>query len=151
MLTIKTKQGVFFTIAILFVASYFTVRFPLFGQDSDSAKSKLTSLLEERRDVLKARVEMLERLAAIARSTPEALIAARDDLLAAEYELATGSDQRIGVLQQKLENARQLESVMQQRKRDAKGTEVEVLTAKAGRLGVEIELLKEKDKRGKSH
>jgi hypothetical protein len=146
MLTMKTKQGLFFVVALLCVVSCCIVRVPLLGQDADSAKSKLTSLLEERRDVLKARVEMVEKLASMAKSTPEELIAARDDLFDAEYELATGSEQRIAALQQKLENARQLEAVMRERKNDAKGTEIEVLMAKAGRIGVEVKLLRETDK-----
>jgi hypothetical protein len=162
MLTVKTKQGIFFAVAILCAASCFTVRFPALAQDSNSTRflvlahdpdattSKLTSLLEERRDLLKQRVEAVANLVGIARSTHEALIAARYDLLEAEFELAVDSNQRIAVLQRKLDNAEQFESLMRKRKEDAKGTEVEVLAAKAGRLGVEIELLRETERKGTS-
>jgi hypothetical protein len=147
--TIKSKPFVVFAIAMVCVVACFVARFPALGQDSDSAKSKLTSLLEERRDVLKTRVDMMERLAKIARSTPEEVIAARDGLYDAEYELATNSEQRLNVLQQKLENAKQLELVMQQHKRDAKANETHVLSAKASRLGIEIKILREQENQGK--
>lgn len=150
MLTIKSQHVVLFAIAMLCVGSCFSMHFPAFGEDTDSTPSKLTSLLQERRDVLKTRVEMVEHLTKIAVSAPEALVAARHDLLDAEYELATSSQQRIGVLQQKLENAKQFEAIMQQRKLAAKGTEADVLLAKARRLGVEINLLKEQETQGKS-
>lgn len=150
MLLIEKKHGVFFTAAILCVMSCFAVRLSLFAMDAASSKSKLTSLLAERRETLKTRVEMIEKLVGIARSTPEALLTARDDLFNAELEMATNHNERIGVLQEKLGNAKQLELIMQQRKRDADGTEAEVLMAKADRLRIEIELLRETEQRGKS-
>jgi hypothetical protein len=145
----KTKQGVLIAVAILCAVSCFTVRFPVLAQDSDSNKSKVNSLLEERRDALNRRVEIVGHFVDNGKSTFEALIAARYDLLEAERELAVDSDQRIAVLRRKLDNAKQLESLMQKRKEDAKGTEVEVLAAKAGRLSVEIELLRETERKGK--
>lgn len=150
MLTIRSKQSVFFAVAILGIATCCAVRMSVLGEDSDSAKSKVTSLREERREVLKVRAETVEKLVGIAMSTPEELIAAREDLLDAELELATSSEQRIGVLQRKLENAKQLEAVMTAKKQAGKGTEAEVLLAKAHRLGVEIELAKEQEPRKKS-
>ncbi len=117
--------------------------FQTFGQDNKSSETTLASLIEQRRDVLAQRVEVLEALVGSARGTPEDLIAARDDLLAAEYESATSKAQRIDVLQRKLANAKQYELVMEQRKNDARGSQADVLMATARRLGVKIELLRE--------
>lgn len=116
---------------------------PLFAQDSDTVQSKLRALLEERRETLKTRVELIEKHVAMAGSSPESLIAARGDLLDAELELAITSHDRIAVLRRKLDNAKQLESLMQERKLAAKATEAGVLMAKADRLRVEIDLLRE--------
>ncbi len=143
--TFKFVQSVICAVAILCVASCFTMRFPVFGQDTNSTRTRLTSLLEERRDVLKTRVEALEALFKIARSPREAVTSARNDLLDAEYELATNRAQRIDVLQQKLANAKEYESLMEQQNRDARVTQADVLMATARRLGVEIELLREQE------
>lgn len=142
MLTFKRVQSVLFALAILGVVSYFAIRFPVHGQDADSTRTKLTSLLKERRDVLKTRVEVIEALLTIAKSPPEAVLAARDELLDAEYSLATSKAQRIDVLKQKLVNAKEYETIIKARKQDAQASEADVLMAKARRLGVEIELLK---------
>lgn len=149
MLLVKKIHGVFFAVAILFAMPCFAVLLPIFAQDSDSETSKLTSLFEERRETLKTRLEMVEQLVGVARSTPEALLAARDDLYNAEVEMATNSKDRISALQRKLENAKQRESIMEQRKRKAVGTEVEVLMAKSDRLGIEIQLLRETEQQDK--
>lgn len=142
MTTFRCGKGVFVTIAMLCFASCFALRIPGFWQDTDSAGSKLTSLREERRDVLKTRVEMIEALFKITKQPYEAVLAARDDLLDAEYELATNRAQRIAVVRQKLVNAKEYEAVMEQRKRDASASQAEVLMATARCLGVEIELLR---------
>jgi hypothetical protein len=150
MLTIRSQRSAFFALAILGFATCCAVRMSAWGEGSDSAKSKLTSLREERRDVLKTRVDVIEHLVGITMKTAEELIAAREDLLDAEYELATSSEQRLGVLQRKLANAKQLEAVKATRKEAGAGTEAEVLLAKARRLGVEIELAKEEETHKKS-
>lgn len=143
MLITHRRQVVLSTLAILGFVLCMALGFPASGQNIDATSSKLMSLLEERRDVLKARVEIFDDLVSKARSAPEELIAARDDLLKAEYELAANAEQRIGVLQQQLENAKQLESVLEQRKIAARGTATDVLLAKSRRLGIEIQLLRE--------
>lgn len=136
----KMKTGFFFVVTVLAVILCVVTRYPLFAQESVSSKSKVASLLRERRDTLKARVEIIEKLVGIVRSTPEALIAAREDLCNAEIEMATSKSERLAALQRKLENAKQLEAVMELRKQEARGTEAEILMAKAARLGVEVEL-----------
>lgn len=139
-----TRNAVFFfAVAVLFGTVSFAARYSLSAQESK--KSKVTVLLEERREALKTRLEVIEKLVSVNKSTPEALIAAREDLLNAEIEMATNTSGRVAALEQKVENARRLEEVMQQRKHEAKATEAEVLLAKAARLGVEVELLREKD------
>ncbi|MFO0924688.1 MAG: hypothetical protein U0905_19640 [Pirellulales bacterium] len=126
------------------------IRNPISGQDPGSiSKSKLASLLEERRATLKTRVEMIEKLVGVTRSTQEALIAAREDLINAEIEMATNGNERMAAWQRKIENARQLETVMEQRKHEGRGTEADVLMAKAARLAAEIELQRESDLRVK--
>jgi hypothetical protein len=118
---------------------------PVFAQDTGSTSNKkVTSLLEQRRDVLKTRLAMLEALfRAGKRTTPEEVIAARDDLLDAEFEVASDRAQRVAVLQKKLTNAKQFEALMKRRKNDARATEADVLMATARRLAVEIELARE--------
>jgi hypothetical protein len=145
MLTFTRSQAVVLAIAMLFAVACFAVRFPALGQDSDSSRTKLVSLLKERRDVLQTHVEVVEALFKIAKSTPEAVIAARDALLDAEYDMATSKDQRIEVLKRKVVIAKELESIMQQRKGDAKVTEAEVLMARAHRLEADIKLLREQE------
>ena len=130
-------------VAILCVTSCFAMRFSAFGQDAGPARPKLTSLLEERRDVLKARVETLEALFKMGKSPYEAIMAARDDLFDAEYEFAAGRAQRRDVLQRRVANAQEFEAIMKQRKEMARVSEADVLQATARRLGAEIALLRE--------
>lgn len=118
-------------------------RFPVAAQNPNGAETRLAELLKERRDVLKARVDTYEKLVQILRSTPEELLAARNDLLMAEYELASDAPTRVRILTQKLDNAKQLEALAQQRKQAARGNEAEVLWAQANRLAVEVELTRE--------
>lgn len=137
-MSIKNNYSVVFTIIVLgAVASLFS-RLPVAAQGP--GQSGVNVLQLERREVLKTRVEVYEKLVEIARSSPEELAAARNDLFDAELELATNANQRVAVLQQKLDNAKLLEELARQRKESARASEADVLLAKANRLGIEIEI-----------
>jgi hypothetical protein len=129
-----------FAVAITFLAvvACLWLRLPLEAQGP--AQSAVMTMQIERRDVLKTRVEVYEKLVAIARSSPEELAAARNDLFDAELDLATTADQRAAVLQQKLENAKLLEELAQARKHSGRGNEADVLLAKSNRLTIEIQI-----------
>jgi hypothetical protein len=143
--TAKSVQRVVVAVAVLCLPLCFAIPIPLFGQGADSSSTKLRSLLEQRRDVLKTRVEILDALFTSSRGSREAVTTARNDLLDAEYELATKKTQRIEVLQKKLENAKEYELLMEQRKKDARATQADVLMATALRLGIEVKLLREQE------
>lgn len=143
------KSGLLFVAAILSVGLVLATRYSMSAQDAGKDKSKIMLLLEERRDTLQVRVEMVKKLADATRSTPEALIAAHEDLINAEIEMATNSKERVAAFQRKIENAKEFENVMEQRNRDGKGTGADVLMAKAVRLGAEIELQREIELQGK--
>lgn len=143
------KSGLLFVAAILSVGLVLATRYSMSAQDAGKDKSKIMLLLEERRDTLQVRVEMVKKLADATRSTPEALIAAHEDLINAEIEMATNSKERVAAFQRKIENAKEFENVMEQRNRDGKGTGADVLMAKAARLGAEIELQREIELQGK--
>ena len=106
MFTFKRVQSVLFAAAVLGTLACFAVRFPVIGQDAGSSKAKLNVLQEERRDALKTRVELTQELHKTAKGAWEGVIAAREDLLNAELEMATSKAERIEVLKHKVTNAK---------------------------------------------
>lgn len=135
----------FFSVALLVLVFYLTTRIRAVDQDPAANRGRLTELQQERRDVLKTRVELVEALFKNARSTYEEVIAARDDLWVAEYELATNKAQRTDIMKRRIENAREFETIMKQRKKDARATEADILLATSRRLRLEIELLQQSE------
>lgn len=135
------NTGLLIMIGVLSLTLVFARQYPTSAQDSGvSRHSKISTLLEERRDALKARVYIIEKLVEISQSTSEALVAAQADLINAEIEMATNDNERIAAIQRKVENAKQLEAIAEQRKHGGRGSEADILMAKAARLGAEIEL-----------
>lgn len=135
----------FFSVALLVLVFYLTTRIQAVDQDPAANRGRLTELQQERRDVLKTRVELVEALFKNARSTYEEVTAARDDLWVAEYELATNKAQRTDIMKRRIENAREFETIMKQRKKDARATEADILLATSRRLRLEIELLQQSE------
>lgn len=148
------RRGVYAAV-ILCLACGAALRLPALADDveaptaksssTQSSSTKLNALLAERRDVLKDRLEMFQTLARAGVNTPEQVMAARNDYLDAEYELAQTKAQRIEVLRQKLDNARQFESIIKHQESATGGYRNEVLLATARRLAVEIRLVREQE------
>lgn len=105
---------------------------------------ELRALREARRDVLKEAVEILGVRFREGGSSPNAFIAANVALLEAELELAGSKEERVHVLQQLLEQHKELEQRMEEMSDLGVGRPEDYLTAKAARLKAEIELHKAK-------
>ncbi len=103
---------------------------------------KIKSLMNERRDVLAKRVSAVESHYKSGLSTLEPLIDARDELFAAELELAESREERIELLKSRLENLKEGEErILELQKVGASGgSESEGLLATSRRLLAEIEL-----------
>lgn len=106
------------------------------------ANEQLHDLLVERRDVMKDRLELVKQLFSKTRTDYEEVLAATDDLLACELELASTSAERVEVLQNRLNVAQELESTVETRVRAALVSTAELYAAKAARLQAEIDLLR---------
>ncbi len=139
----KRIFGVVFSICLLCIGVSIFARGPVVAQDTDANGAKIRSLMEERRAVLQHRVEATQEMTNDARGNPLDVIAARSDLLDAELAMASNKEQRIDVLQRKLENAKQYEAFMEEQLQRASGDLPDALRATARRLQTEIDLLKE--------
>ena len=106
------------------------------------ADLELRALLEARREVLKETVEILGVRFREGGSSPDALVAANVALLEAELELSGSKVERVHVLQQLLEQHKELEQRMEEMSDLGVGRPEDYLTAKAARLTAEIELHK---------
>ncbi len=113
------------------------------AQTSKSVQSeKLTSLMKERCDVLEKRVSAFESQHKSGICNLELVINARDDLLAAELELAESRENRIELLKSRVKNLRLGEQrILELQKIGAAGgSETDGLLAISRRLLAEIEL-----------
>ncbi len=113
------------------------------AQTSKSVQSeKLTSLMKERCDVLEKRVSAFESQHKSGICNLEMVINARDDLLAAELELAESRENRIELLKSRVKNLRLGEQrILELQKIGAAGgSETDGLLAISRRLLAEIEL-----------
>jgi hypothetical protein len=113
------------------------------AQNSENAQSeKVKSLMKERRDVLEKRVSAFESQHKSGICNLEMVINARDDLLAAELELAESRENRIELLKSRVKNLRLGEQrILELQKIGAAGgSETDGLLAISRRLLAEIEL-----------
>lgn len=111
--------------------------------NSENAQSeKVKSLLKERRDVLAKRVSAFESQHKSGICNLELVINARDDLLAAELELAESRENRIELLKSRVKNLRLGEQrILELQKIGAAGgSETDGLLAISRRLLAEIAL-----------
>jgi hypothetical protein len=145
MLRSKGLLGLLCVCSALCVGLCIATRVPALGQNADDAAATIKARLEQKRDVLKQRLEAFEVLVKSGNSTPDATLAARDDLLDAELALATDKPQRIAVLERKLDNAKQYESVLTQQRGNGRALLTDSLMATARRLDAEIALLRERE------
>jgi hypothetical protein len=113
------------------------------AQTSSSVQSEnIKSLMKERRDILKKRASAFESHYINGFCTLERLIDARDDLLAAELELAESRENYIELLKSRLTNLKEGEQrILELQKVEARGIcETDGLLATSRRLLAEIEL-----------
>src|SRR5205085_139634 len=118
---------------------------PATGQDATAAKSKVRALLERRRDVLKTRAEVCEKLYQNGRTELQEAATASDDYFNAELELTTDKAQRLAILDQKLKSATINENLAKVQKAAARASETSVLLATSKRLEVEIAIAREQE------
>lgn len=119
---------------------------PATGQDVATAKSKVRTLLEERRDVLKARADTcIKTFANNAKLDYADVLAANDDYYDAELVLISDKAERIAMLEKKLANAKESEQWATSMKEGGRGLQATVLLATANRLAVEIAIEREKE------
>ena len=121
------------------------------SQDQQTSNaSKLRDLLTQRRDTLKRRFEFIEvrfkERGTAGNVTLAEYVAARDQLLMAELELAEQKPQRLELLKQRIENFRSLEVLAQARFRQGTASKDEEWLAKANRLQAEIDYIREESK-----
>ena len=117
---------------------------PALGQNSDAAKAQIRALLEEKRNVLKERAEAFDFLVSSGRSTHDAALAARVDLLDAEIALTSDKSQRIKLLERKLATTKEGESATNLRLHNASVPPTEALMSTVRRLDAEVELIRER-------
>ena len=104
---------------------------------------------ERVREILNERLEVLTAIAKLQRQGYQSgetdlasVLAAEADVLSAKLELANTSEERIAILEQTVENARQLEEVTHKLLETRSGSRVDALKAKAFRLRAEADLLR---------
>lgn len=111
-------------------------------KNSDS-NATIKELLTQRRDTLAERVKVLKRQHTAGTMTVDSFLSARDQLLDAELELATGTEQRLKLYRERLNNMRKLEDAVKQRFEVGAGTLESTLSTTAARLQAKIDLLRE--------
>jgi hypothetical protein len=111
------------------------------GQTNNNESSaRIRKLLQERRDVMAQRVEYFDAQFRNAKVTRVPVLEARDDLIAAEIDLAETRQERIELLRTRVANRKEVEeSCIALRTRAIVDTS-DVLQATSQRLLAEIEL-----------
>ena len=111
------------------------------GQTKNNETSaKIKTLMKERRDVLAKRVEFFHAQFENAKSTRVPSLEARDDLIAAEIDLAETRNDRIELLKSRAANLKDIEESYMALRRNSKVEMSEVLMATSNRLLAEIAL-----------
>ena len=131
---------------VVLVSTAFCLGSSTNGQEGAEAGEaiQLTKLLGQRRDVLLQLVEALEHQFSQGLCQVDSVVAAREQFLDAELQLASGKTERLEILQKKVDNMRELEDFMKIRHQDGRTTLENVLSATAARLQAEIDLVREK-------
>jgi hypothetical protein len=106
------------------------------------AQDEIKELMIQRRDVLKQRVAAVDEQFRVGRTALGELVAAQNDLLTAELELAESKTKRVALLTERLANCEKLEQFAELNVRNGIGLIQEQLVAKAARLSAQIALLR---------
>lgn len=104
---------------------------------------QITALLEQRRDTLKERFEVLTALRKQGISNFHDVIQASEDLAHAKLELASGKDERITISKERVENLRRGEEIVTALVARSAASHGDKLKATAARQQAEIDLLRE--------
>ena len=135
------------SIALIVILSTVSVAdsFAFAQQETESDSSVvLNELLTERRDTLAKRLATLETKSAQGQLKIDAVIAARDQLLDAELQLAKTKEQRLAIFQKRIDNMRELEDSVKLQNENGLATPESLLAATAARLQAEIDLVRER-------
>lgn len=111
---------------------------------SDGNAEKLTSLLQERRDTLRSRVQLVKAMYSGGVRSLRFVIRAENDLLNAELQLESNLAKRIALHEELVANFKKLEGVFSAEVKRAIAEQDEHLAIKAERLEAEIRLIKER-------
>ncbi len=100
--------------------------------------------MEERRNVMRKRMEILLLRDQQGVEPKEVVLMACEEFLQAELELARTKPERLTVLEQMLEIAKQIESVENEKEKSGTSRLEDLYKVRAFRLRCEIDLLREK-------
>ena len=103
-----------------------------------AAGRSLTELLQERRAVLKALVEVQVQAYRIGKLGFEPIVQAHKELLAAELELASDRAERVELIQKFVHLAADFEKLAAEKLRAGEATQADVLRAQALRLEAQV-------------
>ncbi len=118
---------------------------PAESQDEQqtSPDHRINSLLAERQDTLRSRVEWFTARQKAGHTSLENVIRAQNELLNAELDIAKTTAERIQIHEKRVKNFCFLEKVLMQQRSDGQATYDEICVAKAARLTAKIELLQD--------
>ena len=105
---------------------------------------EVRKLLTERRDTLRDRLHAVEASFKIGLTETTVVVAAENELLDAELELANQPADRIAIREAVVANMKRIEDRTRQQLDNGAALQQDVLLAKAARLQAEIELLRER-------
>lgn len=109
---------------------------------ADPVEDQVRALMKQKQEVLEQRVQLL-RETYLRGSIPfDEVLAARNDLLEVELELAASMDERLSILESQLQNLRQLEELTKRHFATGQAPQADLLGARAARLGAEIAVLR---------
>lgn len=141
----QLKRPVIGTLATLLVTG---ALIEALGQESPKSPSRtntsIVELLQKRRAVLSQLVKLQSEAYRKGEVSIEAMVDAQQELVRLELELATSDDERITLLEQAVQLARDLEKVTTAKYKAAQASQADVLKSQAARLNAEIHLLRER-------
>lgn len=118
---------------------------PSHAADDEKAElnKQIHALLEQRRDTLKERFEVVTALHQKGINSSQDIAQAAEELLQAKLALATDRDERIAIAKERVENFRRGEAVVESLFARAEVSRSQKLKATATRQQAEIDLLRE--------
>ncbi len=127
------------------IASAWLALTPSHAADDEKAElnKQIHALLEQRRDTLKERFEVVTALHQKGINSSQDIAQAAEELLQAKLALATDRDERIAIAKERVENFRRGETVVESLFARAEASRSQKLKATATRQQAEIDLLRE--------